>query len=38
MKIVVQILKFICYVLIAIVEYTLMLLLEIVKQIKKPFQ
>jgi hypothetical protein len=38
MKIVVQVLKFICYVPIVVVEHALMLLLEIVKQVKKPFQ
>ncbi len=38
MKVAIQILKFIIYIPIVIAEYTLMLLLEIVKQVKKPFQ
>jgi hypothetical protein len=38
MKVVIQFLKFIIYVPVVIAEYALMTLLEIVKQIKKPFQ
>ena len=38
MKVVIQFLKFIVYVPVVIAEYALMMLLEIVKQIKKPFQ
>lgn len=38
MKVVIQILKFLCYGVITVVEFTLMMLLDIVKQLKKPFQ
>jgi hypothetical protein len=38
MKIIVQFLKFLCYGVITVVEFTLMMLLDIIKQMKKPFQ
>jgi len=37
MKVILQIIKFCIYVPVVIAEYTLLLALEIVKQIKKPF-
>lgn len=37
MKIVVQFLKFLCYGAITVAEFILMMLLDIVKQMKKPF-
>jgi len=38
MKVIVQILKFLCYCLITVAEFALKMLLEITMQLKKPFQ
>ena len=38
MKILVQFLKFLCYCIIVVAEYILMMALDIVKQMKKAFQ
>lgn len=38
MKVIVQLLKFLCYSVIVVVEYILMMLLDIVKHMKKAFQ
>jgi hypothetical protein len=38
MKVIVQFLKFLCYSVIVVAEYLLMMLLDIVKQMKKAFQ
>ena len=38
MKIIVQILKFLCYSVIVVAEYLLMMALDIIKQMKKAFQ
>jgi len=38
MKVIIQFLKFLCYCLITVAEFALMLGLDLVKQLKKPFQ
>lgn len=38
MKILVKLLKFVCYSIIVVAEYILMMLLDIVKHMKKAFQ
>lgn len=38
MNVIVQFLKFLCYCLITVAEFALMLCLDLVKQLKKPFQ
>jgi len=38
MKAIIQILKFLCYAAIAVVEFTLKMLLDVILQMKKPFQ
>ena len=38
MKLIIRFLKFLCYAVIVIAEYLLMMALEIVKQMKKAFQ
>jgi hypothetical protein len=38
MKVIVKFLKFLCYSVIVVAEYLLMMLLDIVKQMKKAFQ
>jgi len=38
MKLILQIFKFLCFCIIAVAEFTLKMLLDIVLQLKKPFQ
>nr|MCS3816628.1 hypothetical protein [Mucilaginibacter sp. X4EP1] len=38
MNVIVKILKFLCYAIITVAEFALALCLDIVKQMKKPFQ